>query len=241
MTPKEILEKVKIEGFCVVKNFADPATVISAKEEYLRSMEFLEIHSPKEKFSPEQLALAPWRKFAIGSRTGNGEAYSQILQTTYFSERDLKFPALVKLFNLMIELRNELTGMADDYGSNLATDHFWNACRVHHYPQGGGHMSAHRDTLFPKMLEKFELPFIQIMMTLSNRHADFNSGGGYIEKKNGERHFFEEADSCGSLVLFDGSTVHGVDDIDLDKVLSFDSTAGRIALFVNLYTNMALQ
>lgn len=241
MKLKEILEKVKNEGFCVIENFADPATVIAAKEGYSRSMGFLKIHSPKEAFNPAQLELAPWRKLAIGSRTGSGEAYSQLLQTTYISEHDPKFPALVKLFRSMIELRNELTGMASDYGSNLATDRFWNACRVHHYPQGGGHMSAHRDTLFPKMLEKFDLPFMQIMMTLSNRQKDFNSGGGFIETKGGERHFFEDADNRGSLVLFDGSAVHGVDDIDLDKVLSFDSTAGRIALFVNLYTNMALQ
>lgn len=241
MTPKEILERVKTEGYCVIKKFADHQLVNRAKEEYLRSMDVLETHSPKQKFRPEQLEQEPWRKLAIGSRTGSGEAYSQILQTTYFSERDQNFPALIALFQLMIGLRNELTGMAANYGSNLETDHFWNACRVHHYPQGGGHMSAHRDTLFPKMLEEFDLPFIQIMMAISNRHADFTSGGGFIEDKNGERHFFEDSDSCGALVLFDGSTVHGVDDVDLDEVLSFGAKTGRIALFVNLYTNMALQ
>jgi len=241
MTTDEIMNEVKSKSFCIVRNFADRVTVAEAKHEYLDSMLSLEIHSPKQKFDPMQLDEAPWRKLAIGSCTGSGEAYSQILQTTYFSERDGNYPALIKLFQLMIVFRNKMTAMRCDFGSNLKTDHFWNACRVHHYPQGGGHMSAHKDTLFPKMLEKFDLPFLQIMMPLSNRYTDFSDGGGFIETKEGRRYFFEDADSCGSLVVFDGSTIHGVDDVDLDRVLSFTSQTGRVALFVNLYANTALQ
>ena len=101
-------------------------------------------------------------------------------------------------------------------------------------------MAAHRDTLFPKLQEKFSIPFLQIMVTFSTRGKDFMQGGGYIEDKNGARQFFETPDNTGAVVLFDGATVHGVDDVDLDKILDFHSKEGRVALFVNLYTNFKL-
>ena len=39
----------------------------------------------------------------------------------------------------------------------------------------------------------------------------------------------------GSLVIFDGSIDHGVDDIDRNKVLDWSNKLGRIALFTGLY------
>ena len=53
------------------------------------------------------------------------------------------------------EMRNSLTLMNAEYGSSLGLDEFWNACRIHHYPQGGGHMAIHRDTLLPALLKNF--------------------------------------------------------------------------------------
>jgi hypothetical protein len=137
----------------------------------------------------------------------------------------------------MIELRNSLTTMNLNYGNDLNNDAFWNACRIHHYPQGGGHMAAHRDTLFPHLLKNFKVPFIQIMVTMTARGTDFNNGGGYVVDSKGNTILFETDNNAGSLVLFDGSTIHGVQDIDLSELLDFSSSKGRIALFVNLYKN----
>ena len=232
-----IISKIKNDGFCLIENFIKFDAVNKARSEYFSSMDILVKHPQGEKFLPQKLNAAPWRKLAIGSKSGSGESYSQVLQTTYFSQNDSNYPALINIFNVMIKIRNNLTGMRDDYGSDLSGDEFWNACRVHHYPKGGGHMASHRDTLFPKLLGEFEIPFVQIMVTLSERERDFNSGGGYIQKNDGDKFFFESSSNEGSLVLFDGSTIHGVDDVDSNKVIDFDSNTGRIALFVNLYEN----
>jgi hypothetical protein len=196
------------------------------------------LHAQGSKFKPTDLVRAPWRKQSIGSHSGNGEPYSQVLQTTYFHSDDARFPSLSAIFSDMILLRNALTGMRFDYGKNLDKDKFWNACRMHHYPQGGGHMAAHRDTLFPGLLKNFKIPFIQIMVTLTSRGADFHTGGCYVVNSFGQKIFFETSNNAGTLVIFDGATIHGVDDVDPTELLDFSSFKGRKALFVNLYKNL---
>jgi len=52
---------------------------------------------------------------------------------------------------------------------------------------------------------------------------------------NKKRIDLEEAGGFGSLIMFDGRTHHGVEDVDLDQVIDFSRTDGRLAAFVNLY------
>ena len=232
-----IFSEIKKHGFFMQKNFITDDHIAKARQEY---EEFFLTSSPypqTQSINPEILLKLPWRKYSVGSKSGNGEPYSQLLQTTYFSSTTPGFPALTSIFKKMIMLRNFLTGMPNDYGNNLKLDEFWNACRVHHYPSGGGHMAQHKDTLFPKLLSEFELPFIQIMITFSKRDEDFHSGGGYVLKK-GEKFFFEGRGCYGDLVIFDGNTEHGVDDIDNNELLDMSRSNGRMALFVSLYKNL---
>ena len=236
---EDILEKVKRNGFYIYPNYFDQKVVDQVKAEYFRVMDSLNVKPAGVKLKPADLVNRPWRKLAVGSRNGAGEPYSQVLQTTYFSQNDAARPALSHVFSRLIEFRNGITGMALDYGSDLSKDHFWNACRVHHYPQGGGHMAPHRDTGFPAILKNFQIPFIQIMLTLSSRGDSFEQGGGYIQR-DGNKVFLENETNEGSLVVFDGNTLHGVDDIDPDGLLNFNSHLGRLALFVNLYRNPSI-
>jgi len=43
----------------------------------------------------------------------------------------------------------------------------------------------------------------------------------------------------GSLVVFDGRIMHGVDDVDPREILRFDDEGGRLAAFANLYVNQS--
>ena len=236
-TGSDLIHLVEKHGYVLIENTYTQEYLIDARAEYAQCILMEPLHPSGEKFKPVELIKAPWRKQTVGSHSGSGEPYSQLLQTTYFHPKDTRFPALNAIFSSMIELRNSLTNMNRDYGNDLDNDAFWNACRIHHYPQGGGHMAAHRDTLFPDLLKNFKVPFLQIMATLTARGTDFHTGGGYVVDSNGQNVFFETASNAGSLVLFDGSTIHGVQDIDLSELLDFSSSKGRIALFVNLYKN----
>lgn len=231
----KIREQLAADGYfsTSINEFKELAR--AARDEYLASMQSWTLNAPKTKMNPRDLIERPWRKLAIGSSNGVGEAYAQLLQTTYFDEQYPGYNALRSLFSKLIALRNEISGKPRDFGSVPQRDGFWNACRIHHYPRGGGFMSAHRDTHFPKCLEGAGHPFLQVMTLLSDRGRDFFTGGGYIIDRQGQKKYFEDQDSLGDVVAFDGSIVHGVEDIDGDQVMDFTLGTGRLAAFVNLY------
>ena len=84
---------------------------------------------------------------------------------------------------------------------------------------------------------KASIPFVQVAVLLSDRNTDFRNGGGFIIDRNNKKVLFENDKSMGAAIIFDGSLKHGVEEIDLDQVLDWSSTKGRIALFSNLYVN----
>ena len=170
--------KKELSGYCTIANESFRQIAPAARSEYFGLMNTLETHAPKSRLDPKSLAKSPWKKLAIGSANGVGESYAQLLQTVYFAENDSRFPALGKVFSGLIGMRNDVLGLAHDFGSQPDRDGFWNACRVHHYPRGGGFMSGHRDTHFPEALGKAGHPFLQVMFLLSSRGSDFQSGGG---------------------------------------------------------------
>jgi hypothetical protein len=204
-----------------------------ARTEYVNVCRALPVQPPKKAFRPADLQTRPWRKFAIGSKNGVGEPYAQVLQTVYFSGADPAQPALNALFDGIIGLRNRLMQVADDFGADPGRDGFWNACRVHHYPRGGGFMMTHRDTYFPIKLG--DLPFYQVMVPLSVKGRDFAEGGGVLVTKQDERISTDETAGLGTIVVFDGRIQHGVDDVDPQEIVNFHDMGGRLAAFANLY------
>jgi hypothetical protein len=206
-----------------------------ARIEYLNAMPCLSVHAPRESFSPKDLESGPWRKLAIGSVNGVGDPYAQMLSTTYFHERNSGTPFLNALFSALISTRNRITGIREDFGSEPDRDGFWNACRIHHYPRGGGFMVEHNDTHFPSVLTSSGVPFLQVMALLSSKEVDFHTGGSFFTDRNGIRTYVEDDSPLGAVVMFDGSIRHGVEDVDPDQVLDFNLASGRIAAFVNLY------
>ena len=232
---REVRESIKNNGFYTFQTHETIVLATNAKREYLDFMPAFQIHAMGESFSRDQIKEGPWRKLAISSVNGLGESYAQFLLTTYFPETSITTPNINRFFDYLINLRNAVLELDDEFGSWDSDEKFWNASRIHHYPQGGGFMVEHSDTHFPKILSQSQIPFLQVMGLMSSRESDFEKGGGFISKANGDRVFFEDQHSTGKIVLFDGGIRHGVADIDSDKILDFQSKSGRIAAFVNLY------
>ncbi len=236
------MEKTKIEidihnnGYCIIPKFIDIENAKIIRKEYFKIQKKSTLHPQDEVFHFEDLKLNPWRKTAVGSSNGLGTNISQVLQTTYIDEKFFPADNIIYLTSQrLINLRNILTNMRKDFGSNPIGDGYWNALRFHHYPCGGGHMSQHHDSHFPKILAKSNISFIQLSLCLSNRGEHFKKGGGYIIDKKNNKIYVENETSLGSLVIFDGSCDHGVDDIDSHKILDWTNPLGRISLFSNLY------
>jgi hypothetical protein len=229
--------ELDLRGYLIIHDAEIERTCTDAREEYLRCLQSSTLNPTRLKFHYSVLAKAPWRKLAIGSSTGLGEPYAQNLQSIYFDADDPNYPALGSLFKTMLLIRNKLMGVDPSFGSNPERDRFWNACRIHHYPRGGGFMAKHQDTHFPNVIgTQIGKPFYQVCVLLSRKNCDFFSGGGVVYDSDKNKIDLETAGGFGSLILFDGRTYHGVDDVDLDQVIDFSRGDGRLAAFVNLYS-----
>jgi hypothetical protein len=235
--PVKIDKELNSNGYLIIHDAQIEQLSVKARAEYDRCLQASKLHATREKFHYSVLAKQPWRKLAIGGSNGLGYQYAQNLQSIYFDANDENYPALGALFGLMVRVRNKLMGVGPDFGSNPERDRFWDACRVHHYPRGGGFMATHQDTHFPQIIDaQIGKPFYQVCVLLSRKNVDFFSGGGVVFDGNKEKVDLEAKGGFGSLVLFDGRTHHGVEDVDLDQVIDFDRPDGRLAAFVNLYS-----
>jgi hypothetical protein len=228
-----IRKDVKDRGFAVLTppNFKELCEL--ARQDYFSALKNTPLQPPKKPFKYTDLAAGPWRKLAIGSSNGIGEPYAQFLQTIYFDQFQSAYENLNKLFKFIITLRNQLMGVDIAFGDNPKTDGFWNACRVHHYPTGGGFMVIHRDTYFPVQLGEYS--FYQLLVPLSSKGRDFTAGGGVVVDREGKKLNTDDAPGMGSVLIYDGRTLHGVEDVDADQIVSFDSPKGRLAVIANLY------
>jgi hypothetical protein len=235
--PVRIDSELGSRGYMILHDPEIEQSSVEARAEYDRCLRVSKLHATRETFQYTALSKEPWRKLAIGSKTGVGESYAQNLQSIYFDANDASYPALGKLFGQMILIRNKLMGVSPTFGSNPQIDRFWNACRVHHYPRGGGFMATHRDTHFPQIIDaQIGKPFYQVCVLLSRKNTDFFTGGGVIYDNDKRKIDLEEKGGFGSLILFDGQTYHGVEDVDLDQVIDFSRSDGRLAAFANLYS-----
>jgi hypothetical protein len=237
INPVRIDEELNSSGYLIIRDAEVEKTSVEARTEYDRCLRASKLHATREKFHYSMLSKEPWRKLAIGASTGLGYPYAQNLQSIYFDANDKNYPALGSLFSLMVLIRNKLMGVDPSFGSDPERDRFWNACRVHHYPRGGGFMATHQDTHFPQIIDaQIGKPFYQICVLLSRKNIDFFTGGGVIFDSKKQRVDLETQGGFGSLILFDGRTYHGVEDVDLDQVIDFSRPDGRLAAFVNLYS-----
>lgn len=234
--PDHIDRELDKHGYYVIKDAEIERICTEARSEYERCLQVSKIHAPREQFHYSALAKQPWRKLAIGSSNGLGDPYAQIVQSVYFDANDKNYPALGSLFKAMNVIRNRLMRVDGSFGDEPSRDKFWNACRIHHYPRGGGFMAMHKDTYFPQVIDaQIGKPFYQVCVLLSRKGSDFFTGGGVVINNQDEKVDLETKGGFGSVVLFDGRTYHGVEDVDLDQVMDFSRTDGRMAAFANLY------
>lgn len=225
-----IIQDVAKQGFSFLKTNHTVQMAEAARQEYFSLFQKFPLSG--KGFAYEDLLKSPIRKKNISSSTGLGESYAQVLQATYFHESH-QSAAFSEVFQLLISLRNQITSTRLDFGNNPQQDGMWNACRIHHYPRGGGFIVGHRDTYFPALLG--EHGYIQILYLLSKKGVDFNTGGGFIGDLNGNRINVEEEAGFGSLIFFDSRILHGVADVDPTEDFSMESKSGRLAALANLY------
>lgn len=113
------------------------------------------------------------------------------------------------------------------YENNIPSDGQIDRLQIVRYPAGGGELRDHVD---PRKNQRVVSGII-----MSKVGKDFKNGGFYFKSSKNKKINIEKTLDEGDAVIFYGSIAHGVDKVDPDEKLIWNSNKGRwfIGMFVN--------
>ena len=224
-SPKEILSEIKKRGFFVYKDNFTVNLSDSVRREYSQKINCSNVLPTDSPIHEDALSKLPVRQ--IESRETSESSCN--FMTTYFDENDDGNISINQMFNLLITMRHELSKSWP-----TKSDNYWNACRIHHYPSGGGFFGMHKDTHTAAINLENDFPYLQVSLLLSMKNRDFEVGGFRLIGRAGES-FIEQESHYGAILIFDGLCDHGIDYIDPQSEINYSSDRGRISALSNFY------
>jgi hypothetical protein len=138
----------------------------------------------------------------------------------------------------LARVRNHLAGLPLDFAlAGTEANGLWTAARFHQYPKGGGFFRRHTDYVAKDVADEKSTRFYQVVLTITRKGEHFKDGGAFVDVGD-ERVVLDDQALQGDIVVYDGRTMHGVEDIDPTEVLDFSTINGRIAGFATLYKKL---
>lgn len=141
---------------------------------------------------------------------------------------------LRSIFKKFCGLRNQFLNYRYDYATEKVEKKIWSATRILQYPKGGGHMSCHKDFVVNKINKKNKIKFYQFILNMSQLGKDFKRGGAYI-KKNKKIIYLEKFLKSGDILVYNGSSDHGVYEVDPNHKIEMSKLNGRVILMNSFY------
>lgn len=179
-----------------------------------------------------------FQKLSLGRARHGGVDRPRFMRCFYLPMWDDDIFGMREIFRKTAQVRNLLSGQALDHAIDDPDAPAWTASRIHHFPAGGGFMVDHRDTVLPALYKESRLgAFFQPLVLLTQKGVDFHEGGGFAMLGN-ERIDYEDCSLKGDIVIYDTSTVHGVEDVDPRVPYRQDSLAGRMSALVTLFKKL---
>lgn len=235
---EQILFSLASDKFVCLRGLLEPSKVLQAKKTLTQKFSKANDH-PTIGESPSDVQQN-FQKLSIGCARGKHHlgSYGRLLRVFFNPLWQEDIYQMHDIFRQLIAVRNKLTGKPINFASDTIEEGLWTAARIHQYPVGGGFIQGHRDRTQAAVANQAQLNYYQVFAILSQKGEDFDSGGGFIEHQ-GKRIIIDDYISPGDIVIYDGSTLHGVEDIDPHKVLDLDTVSGRLSAFVSLYKNLS--
>jgi len=234
----EVRQALKERHIVRVRGLFSPPTLRSAMRGI--ASRFEAAHDRKHDPRDVEVPRTNFQKLQIGANSGVNSRrtlgrFLRILYNPIFAPDVL---GLRQEFIRLARFRNGLYRLPQDYAVFGTDDGFWSCTRLHQYPRGGGFMVPHRDLYAQVVTDDAELGYYQPLLVLSERGVDYDEGGAYIDVGE-ERVEFEASCQVGDVIVYDGSTVHGVADIDPLQALDLQNFGGRIAAFASLSRHLS--
>jgi len=185
--------------------------------------------------SPEDVRRN-FQKLAIGTvtKTQPPQTYARLLRvifSPFFAEDRYGVHGVLRR---VATVRNRLLGLDDTFALDGIERGVWTAARIQQYPRGGGFLQSHVDASSVAVSRTIAGRYLQVLLAMTRRGADFERGGAFVEHACG-RLDVEDGLEAGDLLVYDGRTTHGVADIDPHRVLDLRRLDGRLVGLVNLY------
>ncbi len=174
-------------------------------------------------------------KWSIGSQSATQTGISRCMLTLHnplFCDDIFKMRAP---FRTLIMVRDVLAQRDEPLFDEKLRPPLFNGARIQIYPKGGGFMTAHRDTRAEENLKGVSDAYFQLILLVSERGTDYQSGGAFVIDKNGAVIDTEKATLSGDVLVYDGNTMHGVLDIDPTQPFTTSDLAGRAVALVTVY------
>ncbi len=106
-----------------------------------------------------------------------------------------------------------------EYENNTPKDGIVDRLHIYRYPHGGGYLATHADP------HKFQKTIMVVKM--SQKGKEYETGGLYFIDKNDQKVNVEDGINVGDLYFAFPTVLHGVDAIDPDKDVNWDTIDGR--------------
>ncbi len=188
---------------------------------------------------PPRAVMQNFQKVAIGGAGNHWDYRPRFMRTIYNPLWEPDIYGMREIFRRFAEVRNLLQGRPRDFAVDRVEEGFWTAARLQHYPAGGGNISRHRDAVIATVTGDAGVQrFHQLLLLLTSRGQDFTTGGAFLER-DGEFLDLEAEFHAGDILIYDGTTMHGVHDIDPHVRPSLDRLDGRLVALVSLYRDMS--
>ena len=221
--------------FACIRGILSPAQVAEAKTKLYETFDARRDHATVGE-SPKQVQ-SNFQKLSVGCARGQhhvGDSYGRLLRVFFNPMWDEDVYGMHPIFHDLVSVRNGILGKPNGYARTSIDDGMWTASRIHQYPIGGGFIQAHRDRTQAGVCEDARMSFYQVFAILSEKGEDFEAGGGFIQYGD-SRFIIDDFAIPGDIVIYDGATLHGVEDIDPFRLLDLSSAKGRLSAFVTLY------
>ncbi len=138
----------------------------------------------------------------------------------------------------LARVRNHLAGLPESFAlEGTEANGLWTAARFHQYPRGGGFFRRHTDYIVKEVADEKSTRFYQVVLTITRKGEHFHEGGAFVDIGD-RRVVLDDCALPGDIIVYDGRTMHGVEDIDPTARLDLDTINGRLAGFATLYKKL---
>jgi hypothetical protein len=138
----------------------------------------------------------------------------------------------------LARVRNRLAELPLEFAlDSIEPNGLWTAARFHQYPRGGGFFRRHTDYVAKDVVDQKATQFFQVVLTMSLKGRHYRQGGAFVDIGD-ERICLDDNALLGDILVYDGRTVHGVEDIDPTELLDMQTINGRLAGFATLFKKM---